>query len=299
MSPDRVYERKEVLVSIEGVSLTLDGRSILRNVNARVHNIVRPGLQQGQVVGFLGPSGIGKSQLCRIIAGLQKPDAGTVRLTPRQTLVEVGKVGRVSQTYNLLMHQSVLENLLIAGWSEAYATYRIPTVAYAIDRLFSLEKSPYHQLRERALGFLERFGLLDRADAYPAELSGGQRQRVAIAQQLMRGTQLLLMDEPFTGLDPLNKETVCRLISEVAALDSLFTIIIVAHDISALVSVADTLWLLGRNRDERGQIIPNGGASIQKEYDLIERGLAWQPDIRLLPAFSDSVREVTADFTRL
>jgi polar amino acid transport system ATP-binding protein/sulfate transport system ATP-binding protein len=273
---DYSFQHKEPLVTIEGVSLNLGGRQILKNVSAAVRNIVRPGLTQGQVVGFLGPSGIGKSQLCRIIAGLQEPDSGEVRVGVAQERVALGSVGRVSQNYELFEHRRVMDNLLIAG-----------------------RTLPVGAAREKARSLLERFGLADHAQAWPASLSGGQRQRIAIAQQLMRGTKLLLMDEPFTGLDPLSKDSVCELITEVAGLDEHFTIIIVAHDIGALVSVADTLWLLGRNRDEKNVVIPNGGASIKKEYDLIERGLAWRKDIRLTTQFSDCVREVTKDFAIL
>jgi polar amino acid transport system ATP-binding protein/sulfate transport system ATP-binding protein len=143
---------------------------------------------------------------------------------------------------------------------------------------------------------LERFALEGHASAYPATLSGGQRQRGAIAQQLMQPKSLLLMDEPFSGLDPLMAREVSHLISEVAAKDELLTIVIVTHDICAALAVADTLWLLGRVRGDDGS--PQG-ARIVHSIDLMERGLAWHPDIMQTPLFELTKREVEARFTSL
>ena len=105
------------------------------------------------------------------------------------------------------------------------------------------------------------------------------------------------MDEPFSGLDVNMQDEVCRLIGEVAAMDELTTIIVVTHDVEAAVTISDTIWLLGRDRDEAGAVIP--GARVQHEYDLIERGLAWQPDIERRPAFRDLVEEIRVRFRTL
>ena len=177
--------------------------------------------------------------------------------------VQRGDGGVVAQSYPLFEHRTVLGNLLVAG-------------------------RPGGPLREcrarkRAPALLKRFCLEDRAGQYPVQLSGGQQQRVAIAQQFMCSEHFLLMDEPFSGLDPIAVENVCRLVTEVANLHELNTIIVVTHDISAAIQVADTLWLLGRDRDAKGQIIP--GARIQGTYNLIERGLAWRKGITT-PEFS-------------
>ena len=112
-------------------------------------------------------------------------------------------------------------------------------------------------------------------------LSGGQRQRVAIAQQLLCSSHFLLMDEPFSGLDPLAKSAVCETLVDVSTTHELNTIIVVTHDIESAIRISDTLWLLGRNRDARGQ--PVGGASIQEIHDLAGMGLAWDPDIESRP----------------
>jgi polar amino acid transport system ATP-binding protein/sulfate transport system ATP-binding protein len=120
---------------------------------------------------------------------------------------------------------------------------------------------------------------------------------VAIAQQFMCSEHYLLMDEPFSGLDPLAVERVAELITEVASLHELNTIIAVTHDIAAAIEVADTLWVMGRDRDANGRVVP--GARLQAEYNLIERGLAWRKDITTTPEFMELLREILARFPSL
>ena len=150
---------------------------------------------------------------------------------------------------------------------------------------------------KKALSFLDRFGLEDRGDLYPCQLSGGQRQRVAIAQQFLCSEHFVLMDEPFSGLDLIAVDKVCKMISEVANADELNTVIVVTHDIAAAVAVADTIWLLGRDRDHEGNIIP--GAKIKATYNLIERGLTWTPGITETKEFIDVVCEIRGVFPSL
>jgi polar amino acid transport system ATP-binding protein/sulfate transport system ATP-binding protein len=151
--------------------------------------------------------------------------------------------------------------------------------------------------QERARDFLKRFDLEDRGDLYPSQLSGGQRQRVAIAQQFLCSEHILLMDEPFSGLDLVAVEKVSRMITEVANSDELNTIIVVTHDIDAACAVADTIWLLGRDRDDHGHIIP--GAKVKATYNLIERGLMWREGLMGSKEFADLVREIRTIFPSL
>jgi NitT/TauT family transport system ATP-binding protein len=269
------YRLEQTVLSLSNVSLTLDGRPVLDKLCGTIRNVVRPGMSQGQLVAILGPSGIGKTQLFRILAGLRTPDSGQVLLGPEQQPVRAGQVGVVLQNYPLFEHRSVLDNLLVAG------------------RAAGLSR---REAAERAKALLDRFELRSHSPCYPAQLSGGQRQRAAIAQQLLCKTQLLLMDEPFSGLDPLMVRAVCRLLSEVAQTDELFTTVVVTHDIDAAISMADTLWLMGRTRGENGA---RGGARIAHEFDLKERGLAWEPNVRALPAFAETRREVEQRFAQL
>lgn len=270
------YEYGATLLKVEGVSQALGGNLILRDVNLEVKDIRRPGRVTGQVVGFLGPSGIGKTRLFRILAGLDEPDSGRVLIGEKGERVERGRVGVVAQHYPLFQHRTVLGNLVVAGAQAGLST---------------------REAKAKAEDFLRRFGLEACEGRYPVQLSGGQKQRLAIAQQFMCSEHLLLMDEPFSGLDPLAVARVSELITEVAALHELNTIIVVTHDVSAAVEVADTLWLMGRDRDEQGQIIP--GARIQDTYNLIERGLAWRKGITTTPEFMELMRVILARFPTL
>jgi polar amino acid transport system ATP-binding protein/sulfate transport system ATP-binding protein len=270
------YERKGVLLDLQGVEVTRGGTMVLRDLNAQVHDLVRPGMQQGQVVGLLGPSGVGKTTLFHVLAGLLKPDRGTIRVGEKAVPAAPGLVGVVAQNYVLFEHRSVLGNLVIAARQAG------------MDR---------KQAEEASMKYLERFGLAAHAEKFPLQLSGGQRQRVAIAQQLLCSELYLVMDEPFSGLDVIQQENVQKLILEVSRTHEHNTIIVVTHDVSAAVAVSDTIWLMGRDRDAAGDVIP--GARIVETIDLIERDLAWQPDIRSRPGYIELVNEIKARFHTL
>jgi polar amino acid transport system ATP-binding protein/sulfate transport system ATP-binding protein len=266
-----VSTKGEVLVRVEEVCLRLGDNPILDKVTFDVVDRIRVGTVTGQVAGLLGPSGVGKTRLLRIIAGLDRPDAGRV-LGPRGAALAAGEVGVVFQDYPLLRHRTVEGNLTLAG------------------RIAGLGEA---ESKKRAAELLQKFHLADRAAFYPAQLSGGQRQRVAIAQQLVRPRKLLLMDEPFSGLDPAALEDVMRLIVDVANLDELNTVVVVTHDIRAAMAVSDTLFMLGRPKNGAN------GACIQCSYDLVERGLAWHADVHDMPEFSILEREIKVKFREL
>lgn len=270
------YTLGETLLKIENVSLEYDGRVILKNVNAEVKDIIRPNYVTGQIVGFLGPSGCGKTQLFRIIAGLNKPTSGRVSVNNLNRPVHPGEVGVVAQNYPLFEHRTVFSNLLLA----AYYKEKDSKVA-----------------KDKVLEFLREFDLSDKRNLYPAQLSGGQRQRVAIIQQVLCSDHFLLMDEPFSGLDLLMLEKTCSLLSRIANMDDLNTIIVVTHDITAAASISDHLWLMGRDIALDGTKIP--GSRIIKEYNLIDRDLCWHPEIITTSLFMDFVKEVKEDFRNL
>lgn len=274
-----IATRTETLLSVQNVGLTLDGNRILAGVNVKVDNLRRDTDGEtdktGQIVAFLAPSGTGKTLMLRIIAGLLKPDTGRVLIGENQQDTRPGMVGLVSQNYLLYRHRTVLGNLLVA-------------TRMAGERGFA---------ESIAKDMLRRFGLESKANLYPSQLSGGQRQRVAIGQQLLCSEHMILFDEPTAGLDPIAKENVCQLLMQVANQHGLNTLVIASHDIRAMLAMADTVWLMGRDRDATGAVIP--GARIVQEYDLIARGLTWQPDVMHLPAFIETEREILARFREL
>jgi NitT/TauT family transport system ATP-binding protein len=266
----------DTLLKVDHVNLSYGDKIILRDVNAEIRDIVRPDRTQGQVVGFLGPSGIGKTQLFRIIAGLNQPTSGQVLVSSTLTPVKAGMVGVVGQDYPLFENRTIYSNLLLAA---------------------KQAKRNGDAAEDKVLKYLKRLDMVDCSQLYPAQISGGQRQRIAIAQQLLCSEHFLLMDEPFSGLDLVMEAKVCELINEIACLDDLNTIIVVTHDVTAAATVADHLWLMGRDRDASGNIIP--GARIQETYDLIERDLCWHPDITNSSQFLEFVHDVKQRFQTL
>jgi ABC-type nitrate/sulfonate/bicarbonate transport system ATPase subunit len=253
----------ERLLTIDKLSLTLGGKLILRDVNLAVDNIVRPNMLQGQVVALLGPSGIGKTQLFRCIAGLQRPTTGNVGLNGDKHSANAGEVGVVQQSYPLMPHRTVMSNLLMVSND-----------------------------KERINTLLTRFNLIDKAQHYPSQLSGGQRQRVAIIQQMLCSKYFILMDEPFSGLDIVAKSTVCQLIKEVSEADEHITIIFTTHDLESAVQIADTVWVMGREEGKEG-------ATIRSNINLITRGLAWNPDVETHANYWPTIKELKQLFKTL
>ena len=266
---------EDVLLDVRDVWQKLGGNQILEGVTLQVQDRVRPGQVTGQVVALLGPSGVGKTRLIRLISGLDRPDRGEISGVRSQPL-PAGSVGVVFQSYPLLRHHTVLGNMMVAGIANGVAREEAKTKAHVL---------------------LKRFGLDHRADFFPAKISGGQRQRVAIAQQLMRQKQLLLMDEPFSGLDPAALDDVIKLLIEVAHMDELNTIVVVTHDIRSALIASDTVFMLGRERAADGRI--TSGARIKHQYDLVAKGLAWRPGIEREPEFRELESEVKEHFRSL
>lgn len=270
------YEIKEPLLDIENVTVSFDSNVVVRNFSGTIRNITRPGKSQGQIVGLLGPSGIGKTTLFRTLSGLLVPNEGNVYVGPNRIPVRPGDVGVVAQKYPLLAHYTVLKNLLYAG------------------RKAGMNGEAARQI---AIQYLKEFELLEHKDKYPSQLSGGQQQRIAIAQQLICSKHYLIMDEPFSGLDVIAKAKVCRLLLDVANHHEENTFIIVTHDIASAVSICDTIWLMGRDRDEGNNIIP--GAHIKQILNLIDMDICWHDDPLARPAAQYLIRAIESQFASL
>jgi len=270
------YTLGEDILNVENVSLELGGKLILRDININIKDVIRPNTgPTGQIIGFLGPSGRGKTQLFKILAGLNKPTTGQVLLGTERKIVQTGDVGVVAQNYPLFEYLTVWGNL----------------------ELVAKEKTKAEK-KEKIEFYLDRFKMMEHKDKYPALLSGGQRQRVAIIQQMLCSEYFLLMDEPFSGLDPLMTTQVCQMIETVANINEKNTIIIVSHDIPSTVSIAQTIWLLGYDYDpQTKQPIP--GARIKYVENLMDRGLTWKEDLVNSPEFFSFVKDVRNTFNEL
>ena len=192
--------------------------------NETIYDSVSFDIARGEFVCLLGPSGCGKSTALRIIGDLLDADRGTVRVNGRLPLASWDDIAYVFQSPRL------------APWRDALAN-----VLLGIVLRFGRAEAKRRTLRAREL--LALVGLSDAAAKYPLMLSGGERQRVAIARALAVDPSIVLMDEPFSALDPNTRR---RLRSEIERiwLDTGKTILFVTHDIDEAVTLADRIVLL-------------------------------------------------------
>jgi glutamate transport system ATP-binding protein len=204
------------MISLKGVNKHFGALHVLRDIDLDV--------QRGQVVVVLGPSGSGKSTLCRTINRLETVDSGTIAIDGELVPAEGRKlarlrseVGMVFQSFNLFAHKSILENVMLAP--------------------VKVRKLSQSQSREQAMALLERVGVANQAQKYPAQLSGGQQQRVAIARSLAMEPKVMLFDEPTSALDPEMINEVLSVMTSLAA-DGM-TMVVITHEMGFARRAAD------------------------------------------------------------
>ena len=192
-------------------------------------------IQDGEVVVIIGPSGSGKSTFLRCLNGLEEVTSGSILIDGQditQPDVNINQVrenlGMVFQHFNLFPHKTVLENLTLA-----------PKLVKDKDA------------KEKALRLLDRVGLLDKKDAYPASLSGGQKQRIAIVRALCMDPKVMLFDEPTSALDPEMVGEVLEVMKDLA--DQGMTMVLVTHEMGFAKEVGDRILFM-----DKGQIIEEG-----------------------------------------
>jgi ABC-type polar amino acid transport system ATPase subunit len=216
----------EVVLRADGVRKQYGELEVLKGVTFEV--------DRGEVKVIIGPSGSGKSTLLRCLAMLEAPDAGDVfleteRLTglsEKQLAPHRSEVGMVFQRFNLFQNMTALGNVMCG--------------------LVEVRRLPKREARDRALEFLERVGLADKASQYPDELSGGQQQRVAIARALVMRPKAMLFDEPTSALD-------VELVREVLdVMESLaregMTMVVVTHELRFAQHVARAVLMMDEGR---------------------------------------------------
>ncbi len=274
------YSYAETLLKVSNAGMTIGTSRILRDINLEVKNIVRPGMSQGQVVGFLGPSGVGKTKFSEMLAGIIVPEKnkifldGEILVGANQLPTKIGRVGMVQQKYPLLVHRSVNGNLMVVALNK-YKDHKVSS--------------------QKVLEIMETLNLVQHKDKYPAELSGGTQQRVAIAQALLSCEDFLIFDEPFSGLDVNMIGKVTQLIQNITSINEFLTVVIISHDISATCAISDSLWLMGKEKDEKGVTIPGGTIRQDHVYDLVSLDLAWHPDITYTKTFLDLTTHIKKD----
>jgi glutamate transport system ATP-binding protein len=187
----------------------------------------------GEVVVVIGPSGSGKSTLCRTINRLEPIDSGSISIDG-VPLPDEGRplarlradVGMVFQSFNLFAHKTVLQNVTLGPM-----------------KVRGLSKG---QARDRAMALLERVGIAEKSNRYPAELSGGQQQRAAIARALAMEPKLMLFDEPTSALDPEMIKEVLDVMIELATEGT--TMIVVTHEMGFARSAAQRVVFMDEGR---------------------------------------------------
>jgi len=196
-------------------------------------------LQPGSVTALIGPSGSGKSTLLRCVNLLEVPETGALTVGDARIDFAAGRrpardhvfavrrqTGMVFQNFQLFPHLSVVQNVM--------------------EGLVTVQRWPREQARERALALLDKVGIADKADAWPATLSGGQQQRVAIARALAPSPQVLLCDEPTSALDPELSVEVVEVLRQLAREGT--TMLMATHDLRLAASVAHDAVFLADGR---------------------------------------------------
>ena len=217
----------EPVIRLAGVTKQFGATTALKGADLEV--------ARGEIVVLLGLSGSGKSTLLRHLDGLETPTSGAVEvlgasvpaLKGRALRALRSRVGFIFQQFELVPSLTVLENVLTGSLSSVRGP-RLGLWGYGRDA------------KLRALGHLERVGLLERAYQRSDTLSGGQQQRVAIARALMQRPEILLADEPVASLDPESSDQVMALIREIAA-DQGLTVVCSLHQVDLAISWADRI----------------------------------------------------------
>ena len=238
------------LVVIDNVRKSFGSNVVLDGVSLAI--------DKGEAIVVAGPSGSGKSTMLRCINGLETVDSGDIKFEGR-SIPNAGKgiyglradIGMVFQSFNLFPHKTVLENITLG-----------PTEVKGV---------PGEEARARAVKLLERVGIPEKAEQFPADLSGGQQQRVAIARALAMEPKLMLFDEPTSALDPEMIREVLDVMRDLAR-DGM-TMIVVTHEMGFAREVCNRIVFI-----DEGQIVEEGppdeffnNAQSQRARDFVDK----------------------------
>lgn len=216
---------KEVLIRVENLEKSFGDHQVIKGISTAIC--------RGDVVAVIGPSGCGKSTFLRSMNCLEDPTGGRVtfegtNITDEDVDINLvrEKIGMVFQQFNLFPNMTVRENIMLAP----------------VKR----KKMTKEEAAVKADELLDRIGLSDKADSYPAMLSGGQKQRIAIARALAMNPDVMLFDEPTSALDPEMVGEVLSLIKELAAEG--MTMVIVTHEMGFAKEVANRVLFLNEGQ---------------------------------------------------
>ncbi|MFR1834118.1 MAG: amino acid ABC transporter ATP-binding protein [Lachnospiraceae bacterium] len=221
---------ENALIQVRNLGKSFGELKVLQGITVDIH--------QGDVVCVIGPSGSGKSTFLRCLNRLEEATEGSiffdgVDIVDPKTDIDKHrqKMGMVFQQFNLFPHMTILKNMTLAP--------------------VKLQGADQAQAEQEAIKLLERVGLADRADAYPAQLSGGQKQRIAIVRALMMKPEVMLFDEPTSALDPEMVGEVLAVMRELA--EEKMTMVVVTHEMGFAREVANRVMFMdGGNFVEEG-----------------------------------------------
>lgn len=198
----------------------------------RVLEDIRLSLAEGELVSLLGASGVGKTTLFHIIAGLMTPDSGTVWLEGEEITGKPGKISYMLQKDMLLPYKTVLDNVSLP---------------------LQIRKMSKRAARQEAEQYFSEFGLEGYERKYPSQLSGGMRQRAALLRTYLFSSEVALLDEPFSALDTMTKNAMHQWYLSVMERIHLSTLLI-THDIDEAILLSDRIYILagqpGKIQDE-------------------------------------------------
>ncbi len=201
-------------LSISNLNFTYPDLEIVRNLSFEV--------QEGEFVSILGPSGCGKSTLLNILAGILKPESGTIRIDGEEVNGISGQFAYMPQNDLLFPWRTILDNVCLYG------------------EIHHKKK----QIKSRALEQMARFGLAGCENKYPSELSGGMRQRAAFLRTTLCEAGIYLLDEPFGALDVITRGDMQDWLQELRA-NLKKTILLVTHDTDEAIYLSDRILILG------------------------------------------------------
>lgn len=206
-------------------------------------------VERGEKWTILGPSGCGKSTLLYLLAGLRQPSEGSIQINGQILNRPRPHTGLILQDYGLLPWATIRENvnlgLMVRGFYGPDGTHAPKEHSNKID----------------AQPWLERLGIAEIADKYPAQVSGGQRQRAAIGRTLTLQPDLLLMDEPFSSLDAVTRDDLHSLVLDLCAEQNI-TMVMVTHAIEEAVTLGQKILLLAQPPNTRPNIFENQSSAI-------------------------------------
>lgn len=238
------------VLKVDNVSKSFEEEKIIKNISLE--------LREGEIVSLLGVSGGGKTTLFNVIAGLSKPNCGTIFLGEEDITGKPGQVSYMLQKDLLLPYKTIVDNVAL------------PLVIRGVSK---------KEAREKAASYFEEFGLAGTEKKYPSQLSGGMKQRAALLRTYLFSEKVALLDEPFSALDMLTKGTVHEWYLSVMEKIRLSTLFI-THDIDEAVLLSDRIYLLtGRPGTITKEIIIDEPKPRRKDFNLTEKFLAYKREI--------------------